>query len=934
MRALTGLAGVATAFLLAGTLAVPAATAGTAQPTATVLYVDQVSGCSNSGPGSQAVPFCSVQAAANVVNPGQTVDIESDGDAQYYELVTMTRSGTPSAPITFTGVRRSGQLLPLLYPARVGSAVLTLKNVHDVTIESMGVDHWDSEDGIDVVGSQDITFDHVDVAQEGALSSASAGISVNGTSSAVTVSRSEVLGENGYAVRVQPGAQGVTVTTNEIIMGSNSGSTQTTGIAMNGTGAVTSNSASISCGTGADVSGSPSATIENNIFDVAGTSCATPSAALSVAADSVSHTLADYNALYASGTNTEYSWAGTTYADAAAFHTATGQGAQDQDTTPAAVRFTPPEGSPLIDSADCAAPGELATDISGNPRVRDPLVAATGTGTCYADRGAHERQDSIAPSGSVTPSSHQGSVPFSVTVTMAAAATSPWNEPVSYAVDFGDGGGPSPVAASSTTSHVYTTPGVYTITMTASDTGGTTTTVRQQLVAGTPTGPVVTLTAGPDISNTSLGPVLGAGQADFTISAGADTWELASGTIAFGDGTSQDIGTEHMWNHLYPGPGTYKATLTETDLLGRTSTATATVTVGDEFIPDGPYQDYSGIVRAHGVLKLSAATLNANFSSIRAAYLDVTVSNPKMTGSLFVYPDGTARPADAAVQFAAGRGSSNTVLADPTVDFYNASSGPIGLTVHTYGLEVTSTSSGGQDGDTYAADGPVRVLGATTVPGGGYVTLPVAGRNGVPAKADAVVLDVTASGTRNAGYLTAYAAGTPNPGIHHADWVAGQMATGLAVVPLTSGKVVLHNSSRGSAVFTADVVGYFNYYGTASVFLPVRALRLLDVRIGARSSVKLRIGGRDGLPASGTSAAAVDLTAGGASRSGTIVGWADGTARPVATSISYDAGSTAADAALIPVGSDGEIDLFNAGPSAATLIVDLNGGYYRYGSAP
>jgi hypothetical protein len=190
-------------------------------------------------------------------------------------------------------------------------------------------------------------------------------------------------------------------------------------------------------------------------------------------------------------------------------------------------------------------------------------------------------------------------------------------------------------------------------------------------------------------------------------------------------------------------------------------------------------------VPAHGVLRLSAATLNANFSFIRAAYLSVTVTSPKTAGSLTVNPNGAVRPADATAQFRAGQGASNTALATlgsgQAVDFYNGSAGPIRLTVGTYGLEVTSTGSAAQDGDTYVPDGPVRVLGATKVAGGGHVTFAVAGTHGVPAKADAVVLDVTASSTAAAGFLTAYADTTPNPGIHHADWDNGSSAVTLVV---------------------------------------------------------------------------------------------------------------------------------------------------------
>jgi hypothetical protein len=229
------------------------------------------------------------------------------------------------------------------------------------------------------------------------------------------------------------------------------------------------------------------------------------------------------------------------------------------------------------------------------------------------------------------------------------------------------------------------------------------------------------------------------------------------------------------------------------------------------------------------------------------------------------------------------------------VDFYNGSNGPINLAINTYGLEDTASSTTAVFGDICTPVGPARMLAATKVPGGGHVTFSAAGTGGVPAGANAVVLDVTASGATGPGYMTAYPDKAANPGIHDADWAGGQMATGLAVVPLLDGKAVLHNSGKGSAVFTADVVGYYEQYGTGSVFLPSAPSRLLDVKLGPDSSTALQIAGKNGRPGGGISAAAVNLTVSGGTRSGTVGGWADKT---------------------------------------ATLIVDLTGGYYRYPAAP
>ncbi|HEY2696356.1 MAG TPA: hypothetical protein VGJ45_12870, partial [Pseudonocardiaceae bacterium] len=60
--------------LLAAALCSSAA-ADTAPPT--TLYVDNLidSGCNDTGPGTLAEPFCTIQHAADVALPGQTVDI-------------------------------------------------------------------------------------------------------------------------------------------------------------------------------------------------------------------------------------------------------------------------------------------------------------------------------------------------------------------------------------------------------------------------------------------------------------------------------------------------------------------------------------------------------------------------------------------------------------------------------------------------------------------------------------------------------------------------------------------------------------------------------------------------------------------------------------------------------------------------------------------
>jgi len=917
MRAAAVLTGLLSPFLVIGSLAGVASRVAAAQ--AADLYVGG-SSCSDVGAGTQAVPFCTIQAAANVVSPGQTVFIAIGRTPSYNESVTLTRSGTPSAPITFTTY---GPGMASIYPASVGTAVLTLKDVHDVTISDLGVDYWGSEHGIDVIGSRDISLDRTYLGQQGALNVSSAGVNVDGASSNVTVSRTQIFDGTGYGVRVLPGAQQVSVTTNLIYAATG------TGVAISGTAAadLTSNTIRVAgCGSGIAVDDGGSAVVENNVVSASGTSCLAPAASLSVSADSAGTTVSDYNALFAGTPDAEYSWAGTAYTTAAAFHAATAQGGHDLDLGKPLWRSLP-EGSPVIDSADCNAPGELSTDIGGSPRVADPLVTDTGNGTCHADRGAYERQDPLGLTYSVTPGASPGVVPYRLSVTITSGATSPWNEPISYTVDFGDGGGPVQVVPGGTVAHTYTASGLYQLVITAADAGGSSQSETQQVEAASAAAPVATLAAGPRVSAGTSGPAIVGDSAAFRISAGADTWELTSGTLAFGDGTSEAIGSYRGWEHTYSQPGTYAVTLTETDVLGRTSTARTSVTVGNEYVPFGPYQAYSSTVPAHARVALSMLDLQAS----GGAYVNVTVRNPKTSGAVTMHPSGTPSQAEGIVQFRAGQSVSNMALAKPgtqgLVDFYNNSDGPVSLTIDTVGWDDNAVLPE----DTYSPDGPVPALTTTQVAAQGHLTFQVAGSHGVPAGGSAAVLDITATRTSAAGYLTAYGDKMADPKVSDAAWARGQTVTCQVVVPLSDGKVVLHNASAGSTYVTAAVAGYYTYAGTGSVFLPSRA-RLLKVAIGPKNTVKLKVSGKNGLPSSGISAATVNLTASGATAGGFLVGYPDGTSRPAATALSYSSGATVAIWSTIPVGPDGSIDLFNGGSRTVTVVVDLIGAYYQYPS--
>ncbi|MGY4925198.1 PKD domain-containing protein [Streptomyces sp. 900105755] len=913
------------------------------------LYVNHDVACSDTGTGTQSLPFCTVQAAADVVEPGDTVRILGSSLSAYSQAVTLTRSGTSDEPITFSGAPLPTSRSQAVLATPASAPALTLKGAHDVRVESLAFSDEHHSDVVAVTGSDHVTLDRLNVANSApTVPVTGTAIGVDGTSSDVTVSRTSIYAGTAYGVRVESGAARVTVTTNVIL------TQQQGGIAVSGAAGtdVTSNTVFTPCAAGISLDGGSSGVVENNVAITLNSrqskACPAPTAPLyAVSADATSRVTADYNVAASGGSastpaRTEYSWAGTSYATSAAFRGGTGQGTHDLDGI-SAPPGTPSEHSPLIDSADATAPGELTTDQEGHPRVDDLLVADTGNGTSRPDRGALERQDTLTVSADDDPTPPKGLAPLGIS--MKTDATSAWGAPLAYSVDFGDGSDPATGTPGMPVAHTYATPGLYTTRITFTEPDGTSAEKSYAgVAAGTAAPPTTALSVAADTASGQVD----AGSAQFTVAAPADPWEVAYRTLDYGDGTRDnllsDVQEPARPRHQYAAPGTYTATLTQTDLFGRTTTARTTFHAADAFVAMTPQWDTEKTVAAHGVLKLSAATLRADSNGTDAVQLQLVTSNAKASGALTLYPHGTTRPGTGDTTFEPGRTTTAEttvkVTATGAVDLYNGSSGAVTVNVATVGLQ-----SHAQYADTYHPVTPARLLDTRTgtggtrspVAGGHSLTLTVGGTHGVPAGADAVVLDVTATTTKASGDLTVATHSTNDSVVNGPYWTTGQTATAQVVIPVYDGKVVLHNDSKASANLVADLAGWYGTTANGSEFLPVTPARILNTRtatgtgkvarLAAHATLKLKVTGAHGVPATGVTAADLNLTVPSASGSGYLVAFPDGTSRPGVYSLSFTKGHTTTARALVKAGTDGEIDLYNAGTTSVDVYADLLGDY-------
>ncbi|MEU9741002.1 right-handed parallel beta-helix repeat-containing protein [Micromonospora chersina] len=466
----------------------------------TTLYVrPMVTPCSDTGPGTYDQPFCTIGAAAAVVSAGQTVEISG---TVYREHVTITRSGTPDAPIVFRGGSSSPQLIGpaggitidgqhdirierIQVPGAANGPALDIRNAARVTVDGGGYSLTSGVTGtvVRLSGVTDSVLSHFFVSG----TSLTTGVSLDDTTSGVRLSSVTVVGNpvdpveqsvgiriegtdntvvdsslgrlTGAAVSIAASARGTTVANNDISEGlgygvHNAGASGT---------AITNNTIQNRCRGGIRVdTGSTGVSVQNNrLVKSPNHSCPSPpghGVQIAVEDGATADTVVDYNLadLNTPGSSAIYSWNGARMG-LAAFRTASGQAAHDLDT---------PGLTGGYDSANSAAPGFPATDRNGTARVDDPAVPNTGAGPLpYADRGAVETVRGPDTRFALTPDLDAGSV------TVDASATVPGVAPIAtYRFDFGDG--TVVTQATPVATHRYATRNTYSVSVRATGTDG------------------------------------------------------------------------------------------------------------------------------------------------------------------------------------------------------------------------------------------------------------------------------------------------------------------------------------------------------------------------------------------------------------------------------------------------------------------------------
>jgi hypothetical protein len=120
----------------------------------------------------------------------------------------------------------------------------------------------------------------------------------------------------------------------------------------------------------------------------------------------------------------------------------------------------------------------------------------------------------------------------------------------------------------------------------------------------------------------------------------------------------------------------------------------------------------------------------------------------------------------------------------------------------------------------------------------------------------------------------------------------------------------------------------------ASYYVPITPTRFMDTRIGtggttgpvgSDKAIPLAIEGKNGVPSANVTAVAINLTAIGGSDSGYINAYPGGTSLPGTSNIDYAAGQAIANFAIVPLGANGGIQLYNSGAGTVQLLADVAG---------
>ena len=840
--------------------------------TGAILHVDNslASQCSDSTVDSSTTPYCTIQAAVNAAQPGDTVAVKPSDT--FKAETDVTTSGKAGAPITIDGGNTPGHYQGAIVSTRSPYA-FNISGAQYINLKGFVVTGA-AEDDVYLNNSKNVTVSGM------VISTVSPNPAAHGvyfqSSSNSTVETSRFYGKFEWDVGIGGFATADTVTTNAFFNAEDA--VEDTAVP---NVAITGNTIYGLCGLGINITAGEAGlatgtTIENNVLS--DFTCASTA----ILGDSQEVSTADYNVIYPNGAGSnDYYWlpsasSGTSsyYATPAQFCAAVGQGCHDVAADPE-IRNNQgqisADTSSAVDSADANAPGQLSTDLFGRPRVDDLNTADTGAGAqTYHDRGAFEYQDPFAGSGIGI--GHINTGAYSVEPNYSIAAK-PWGA-VTTTVDYGDGT-PAVTNPAYNAVHQYAKLGTYAISATMIDAaGGKATGTLAYTTAGsefTPFGPTRLLDTRKGTGGTSgrvlngqvvplqidaVGslPASGITAVALTVTA---TGSNAAGYVSAESGTSllnysagETIansailpvvnGAVQLTVTTAPSAGTYLVADVTGYFTGSTASGYTSLLPARLLDTRNGTGVSAGKVAGgkHIVLTIAGADQGALPSSgVKAVSLNLTATGGTGGGYLTAYPDGGATPLASNLNFAPGQTIAAAAIvpvgSDGKIDLYvgGAASQAVDLIADVAGYYSASGTAAyvpivpDRVIDTRRSGGPLSNNATVSFdPANFSSVLAVLPGNvqdfyfSLPRDAAAFDFNLTVTQPTSGGVVTAYpyeSQSTPIPAVSNLNYEQGETIANFAQI--TSGPAefdgsvnISPNRAAGTVQLIADLCGVYS----------------------------------------------------------------------------------------------------------------------------
>jgi len=214
---------------------------------------------------------------------------------------------------------------------------------------------------------------------------------------------------------------------------------------------------------------------------------------------------------------------------------------------------------------------------------------------------------------------------------------------------------------------------------------------------------------------------------------------------------------------------------------------------------------------------------------------------------------------------------------------------------------------------------------------GNPLVIDIKSRFGLPTRGvKAVVLNVTATGSTNNGYVTVWPCADVKPPTSIVNYTAGDdIPNSVIASPDQYGNICLDSSTPVNLL--VDISGWFINGDGLHTFTPQRAFdtRKTGFVLTSENLFAFQMTGNFGIPTTGVSSVVLNVTATGATAPGYITVWPCNQPQPYTSNLNYLAYQDIPNAVIATVDTNGQVCFASSSPTF--LIADISG-WFAQGS--